>query len=809
MAGFRYITDIAVEGGCYEKETLLKGVLSNHLNLLYGRNGSGKSTLSRAICEWSNSIEGKYKIDFQNEKGDTLDDSLRESIAVFNEDFINDNLRLKDEEGIGTIAIIGNDTKVDIDLDKLEEELKDLQDKLEKTDQDIATCKSKIEDLGKKLDKSLKGSRCYAERGRDIKGLQNKITVKLDDIYQDRNNASNYPTISGLLSQLSSNMEKLAKTKGQNTISNWTAAYPALPDLDAINAELQCAVAKPEISDDMKHIIDLCANAEHHHYLEDAKKELIQKEAKFCPLCQQPLTQDYLNGLYQRISIALNDEVEQHQQRLKALSASIPTFALPAFEGFMTQSSCDAATLAFNALNGFMDQLRQQLAAKADNPHNAVQPIDKEQASTFIEPCQKALQVLADEINDYNTAIKERNRLIRESELLNRALAYMENQTDFDDYYKLLKQQDLLKNEKDSNSNTLDGKKRQYELTKAKLGNTSTAMQAINRCLSFVFSENKRLQLVISTEKEGYYKLQSNGRDVRPGDISTGERNIIALSYFFIKLSEGRNYDRRYDDSRLIVIDDPITSFDYGNRIGMLAMMRMNITEFLKGNKDSKVLVLTHDRQTINELVTINQNNIMQELEDDYTDEALKHRYNCYYDLNQRKMLERNDKASEYEELMKNIYRFVVSDDPYDARFIGIGNQMRRVMESYCTSLYHKGIKDVLGNDHNYGDLWKQIDKLQFYKNTLNKIVMDLESHNINILDGPIASSGYDKEDLRFYAAMLLLFLFRNNRSHIYGYLNRPLDSAQDTIPMSNHIKHWAEHDNSKEELMREIKGAC
>jgi wobble nucleotide-excising tRNase len=52
------------------------------------------------------------------------------------------------------------------------------------------------------------------------------------------------------------------------------------------------------------------------------------------------------------------------------------------------------------------------------------------------------------------------------------------------------------------------------------------------------------------------YKLYRNGQIAK--NLSTGERNIISLIYFFIKLEE-TNFDL---GSAVIFIDDPVSSLD-------------------------------------------------------------------------------------------------------------------------------------------------------------------------------------------------------------------------------------------------------
>ena len=50
--------------------------------------------------------------------------------------------------------------------------------------------------------------------------------------------------------------------------------------------------------------------------------------------------------------------------------------------------------------------------------------------------------------------------------------------------------------------------------------------------------------------------------------MSLGERNIIALCYFFTQILSNQDIGKLYQDEELVVIDDPISSFDFENKVG-------------------------------------------------------------------------------------------------------------------------------------------------------------------------------------------------------------------------------------------------
>lgn len=61
----------------------------------------------------------------------------------------------------------------------------------------------------------------------------------------------------------------------------------------------------------------------------------------------------------------------------------------------------------------------------------------------------------------------------------------------------------------------------------------------------------------------------------------------------------------KYNDERLLVIDDPVSSFDNGNRLGIMSLLRYQYANIQKGNPNSRMLVLTHDLSSAFDLVKI------------------------------------------------------------------------------------------------------------------------------------------------------------------------------------------------------------
>ena len=74
-----------------------------------------------------------------------------------------------------------------------------------------------------------------------------------------------------------------------------------------------------------------------------------------------------------------------------------------------------------------------------------------------------------------------------------------------------------------------------------------------------MFENFKKIQI----EGEIKDQMKIRGRYVPPKKISVGERNVLGLCYFFAKLFSNKKKEDRYKEEVLLIIDDPISSFDY------------------------------------------------------------------------------------------------------------------------------------------------------------------------------------------------------------------------------------------------------
>ena len=87
----------------------------------------------------------------------------------------------------------------------------------------------------------------------------------------------------------------------------------------------------------------------------------------------------------------------------------------------------------------------------------------------------------------------------------------------------------------------IDGRRRKLNADlnreRTRMAMTNIAAETINSFLANVYFDTGRFVLV---PEGNVYKIRSRGKPVRPQDVSAGERNVLALCYFFSESGRGR-----------------------------------------------------------------------------------------------------------------------------------------------------------------------------------------------------------------------------------------------------------------------------
>lgn len=310
------------------------------------------------------------------------------------------------------------------------------------------------------------------------------------------------------------------------------------------------------------------------------------------------------------------------------------------------------------------------------------------------------------------------------------------------------------------------------------------ALSIINRNLSYIFFSNDRFKI---DYRNNNYVLLSNGKPVQPSKISQGERNIIGLCYFFASILENQEETTAYTKEYLLLIDDPVSSFDMENKTGIMSFLRYQLGKFLLGNEYTKSIIMTHDLLTY-----YDSEKMFGELI-----EASKVKYGGNKPVYKRYELKNkilipfpHNGRQEYTELMKIVYRFALGDaDEYE---LVIGNIMRQVLEAFSTFQYKKGIEEV-STDRSILAILPEKEYQSYFENLMYRLILNNGSHRLDqtrsMSDMNFFTVISDSEKKRT-AKEILCFIYLLNEKHVLAHLDGCSNVQSNLSKWCNDVKN-------------------
>ena len=449
---------------------------------------------------------------------------------------------------------------------------------------------------------------------------------------------------------------------------------PQIPDKYNLYDELEIGkllsqkIERPEFSEREQFLLKL-VRQKGIHVLTERKELLERPETKSCPYCLQELTPGYKDDLIQSIEKILNETVEDHRKILREKiwgEMYIDLFPFEKLDGF---STCKELIMQIDEAIKSNNNLLQQ---KIDNPY---EPISTETVSIhfLLSQLTAALANLENTRIAYNKKAKSTDPFLKELTRINSEIAHY-------DIIDLARQYDKQCEESKTEKARYESLKADYLLKEkavqaleAQRSSVAVAIDVMNNYMKYIFFEEDRLRIEYD---DGVYRLLSHGQKVKPREVSVGERNIIGLCYFFTSILKGKEEKDAYNDEYLIIVDDPISSYDMENRIGILSFLKYELSAFLEGNTETRVLVMTHDLMTFYDVHKILEE-IIEKCKQQWNTGQIK--FNRF-ELRDEEIIHFQYKSRhEYSELIQTIYRFGLGQA--GDQTIVIGNIMRQVLE--------------------------------------------------------------------------------------------------------------------------------
>ena len=762
------ISSIEVKGNCFIEDTELKifesinqnnsEIINNSVAVVYGKNGEGKTTISDEINKLR--TEENQQLKLKDVSGNIIELSEEElrRIFVYSENFIDKNVKFN-ESGLKSIIMFGKQVELDDKIKEEEDLLKKYKSELTKSDDkikeftDIKSVKSPDYYINK-IKNYLKGDNSWADVDRKIKGNKNKTPVDVMDIVSVFDTKDSLDEIEKEFKHLeeiflkkdsnfSSKIEKLELIKNSKEIE------------ENIQKLLKVKFTKNELTENESKILEYIKNGQQVFY--ENVKEYFKKDVDICPYCLRKISEQYRNELVKDIENILNDEINQYKTKLEDLII-LNIEINETYKEIDEILYKDLVTL-IKKYDIQKNKINELIKKKKNNVYEMLTENELENVniSTIINDINTSFERLNTKIEEINNIIENKEKTKQRLILLNKKIYYYKIQDDYNNYKKFREEK-----EKEIANNELIKKnikttKTEITTLNAQKNNIHIALDKLNKYLEYILFDKNRLKLEC---RDNEYFVKVNGKDVKLKDLSLGERNIISLAYFFTLMLEENNEDSEFEKDSFIVIDDPISSVDSDNKIGIYSFLRMMFYKIIK-NSNSKIICFSHNLEVI------------FNLEKTFSDigkakMTIKQLRKCK--LNEFKYR----KYNEYSKMLTEIYEFANKEEGYEKLEYTIGNQMRKVLEAYATFNYKKGIENISTTEEILNKIEDE-SKREYFRNFMYRLILNGDSHMEETVRSYPNNTFFDHIDINekiITAKSLLVFLYLIDDTHIKMYFS-------------------------------------
>ena len=783
---------IKVENLCFEYEPGLQTISNISFQIhkgeyvaILGHNGSGKSTIARAFekakgvaaCD----IQSAILLDDQ-ENPIPFNPDEEQQIFIFNEEYIQKNVKLK-EDGLNTVVMLGPqgdlENQIAIAKSKFDQSYsksKAQQDEYDKYNDTTSVLSPNY--FLKQMNLALSGDSHWAGRERLILKQRRNASVNdttYESIISSRPDLSEVEVLKKY--QEKDSLLEQARTGNARIIQEVPSKIYISNSENQIVELLKKEIEKPELSEREEYLFTLVQSGK----LEEMDNIFSNSSVDHCPFCLQTINENYKKELTASIKKVLSQEVEEHKKALSKLIISPIEINLEPFSK-LNQEILDTIIIALNSLNETIEFCNIDIKKKIENPFLKIEEKTYNLQGKLQLLCER-LNLLEEDRVRYNKPFDDITKLEQELQLLNKQRAYYEI---FSSYNNFTKQSQIKEQEMQKLKTLIENaniEKRTLDMLINQRKSIHIAVDIINRNLQYIFFAKNRLSIKVDNN---IYSLLSDNRLVKPDNISIGERNIIALCYFFVDIFKNLNVKEVYNKEIFVVIDDPISSFDFENKVGMMSFLRAQIHRIMCGNPNSKLMILTHDLSAV-----FNIEKAFAEVRDTVKIKAGVDCNYCLLELDKKQLIDfRYKKRHEYNELLKAIFNYAqTGSSDYE---IIIGNIMRRALETFSTFVYRKGIDTISYDDQILNKL--EADYKFYFQNLMYRLVLNGESHmeerTRTLIDIDFTSILSASEKQRT-ARDILCFMYLLNSSHINAHLKEVEDAENEIQSWCNAIKEF------------------
>lgn len=258
--------------------------------------------------------------------------------------------------------------------------------------------------------------------------------------------------------------------------------------------------------------------------ISEIQKTASDPNVHYCPYCFRPLDENNKKDLLQRISLVLNETVENHRRELSNNLFDPLSWHKEFYTGIDIPLEQEIE-LKVIFINSLISQYNAKIQDKLENIY-VPQCMDNLNISKEIESLNKMIESLEGKRVELQKAITSKNQLKNELLRLNRAIAHLSVLDEYERYIEQANAQEIVDKERLFLNRQLATAKNMLSDLESERKNIRIAVCIMNHSLQYVFFSKNRLSLSVAN---GYYQLMSNGIPVEPKDVSLMESETLLL----------------------------------------------------------------------------------------------------------------------------------------------------------------------------------------------------------------------------------------------------------------------------------------
>lgn len=525
-------------------------------NILFGYNGKGKSAIAIGI------------------KDEFLKDTSKktENLRIFDRDYISNSLLLENSDGKikGVEASFG---KGGVDIENKIKELEKLiikEDEIGKLDTGIDKLRKEIRTEIDKIHDRRKGEANIQRKSKD-ESVERVIELYKKD-FQDAK-------------KIEADEEKLIKINGDNAIENQIAQNENLRTLNLSKIQTNLieevkVIFKEKFGEDIS-----IPEFEVVQWIESGLK--LHKEGDKCKFCEGKLDfsdvkskiTQYKENKRHKATEKLKQFREQFQsllESIKAIEKESKTYSIN------IGNEVEQHFTAISAKKNTIETLITSCQSKIDNIE-IQENFDYELLAKTLKEIEESISTITKTKNEQLSELRKKQNNLTTLVKGAIGLEILQSVTIKDKLKEGKGKEVELKEKRESNKKKqqeIQDLKQQKSLTKDFADFVSQILNDINISLKVTLDTDNRNYIIKSTNENATLTIK---------DISEGEKNLLALLFFYYELFADNKQQRIKPEIELIIVDDPISSMDDSNKFYILELMK-NLLEL----PNQQVFVMTH-----------------------------------------------------------------------------------------------------------------------------------------------------------------------------------------------------------------------